>query len=273
MQYTKISTHPIGIFDSGIGGLTVAKAVVNTLPHESIIYVGDTAHLPYGDKSVVVIQRYSKKIVEMLLKEKCKLILIACNSASAAAYEYLQDYIGNRAILVNVIDPTVKYLSENFAQKKIGLIATKLTVKSQIYAQKLKALNAAITLSSLATPLLVPAIEEGFFQHQIIDVLLQEYLARKELQDIEALILGCTHYPVIKESIRKFYPSSVTLIDSAAAVADAVKQILSENQLLNSGNKKGKARFLVTDYTEAFAKGAKLFFGEEIRLERIMLSK
>lgn len=261
------STQPIGIFDSGIGGLTVAKALVTTLPHESIIYVGDTAHLPYGDKSTTAIKGFTKRIVDRLLQEKCKLILIACNSASAAAYDFLKEYVGNKALLVNVIDPTVEYLCSNYAYKKIGLIGTKLTVKSQIYKNKIAALDATITLNSLATPLLVPAIEEGFFQHPIIDVLLKEYLSRAELQNIEALILGCTHYPVIKESITKFYQNSVTIIDSAATVAQEVKKLLQHHHLLCTGKSKGKTRFLITDYTDAFAKGARMFFGEEIDLE------
>lgn len=267
------STQPIGIFDSGIGGLTVTKALVNELPNESIIYFGDTAHLPYGDKSIRAIQGYSKKIVDVLLQEKCKLILIACNSASAAAYDFLKEYVGEKALLVNVIDPTVAYLHKNYAHQKVGLIATKLTVKSQIYHQKVAALNKDITLRALATPLLVPAIEEGFFKHPIIDVLLQEYLTHAELQNIKALILGCTHYPVIKESIAKFYNDSITLIDSSVIVALAVKQLLTEHHLLNTSTNKVVTKFFVTDYTDAFAKGAKMFFGDEINLECLHCTK
>jgi glutamate racemase len=130
--------QPIGIFDSGIGGLTIAKAVAGQLPEESIIYFGDTAHLPYGDKSAQTIQGYTKKIVDFLLASNVKLILIACNSASAAAYEMLKNYIGDRAILLNVIDPVVDYLGANYATKRVGLIGTKLTVQSEVYHKRLQ---------------------------------------------------------------------------------------------------------------------------------------
>jgi glutamate racemase len=274
MTHNKKS-RPIGIFDSGIGGLTVAKAVVDKLPHEEIIYFGDTAHLPYGDKSVAAIQSYAKKIADVLLKENCKLILIACNSASAAAYPLLQEYIGERALLINVIDPMIEYLQDNYKAKKVGLIGTKLTVKSQIYHKKIAALKAKIILRALATPLLVPAIEEGFFEHQIIDLLLQEYLSHADLSGIEALILGCTHYPVIKKSITKFYRNKVDIIDASVIVAKKIEQELTTHGLLRNKpchkRKISPARFLVSDYTEAFAKGAKLFFGENIKLEHYKL--
>lgn len=262
------SLQAIGIFDSGIGGLTVVKAVVDALPNEEIIYFGDTKHLPYGDKSISAIQEYSKNIVDFLLNENCKLILIACNSASAAAYDYLKKYIGDRALLVNVIDPMVEYLGVNFSSKKVGLIATKLTIESKIYHKKIAALKSDIVFSSLATPLLVPAIEEGFFEHKIIDVLLQEYLSHDNLQGIDALVLGCTHYPVIRNCITNFYHNTVEIVDSSKVVAANVAAILKNNGLLNNCEiVSNKQRFLVSDYTNAFVKSAKLFFGEKISLE------
>jgi glutamate racemase len=174
---------PIGIFDSGIGGLTVAKAVVEKLPQESIIYFGDTLHLPYGDKSKETITTYVLRIVDLLLLQKCKLILIACGSASAAAYEEVKKHVGSKALVLNVIDPMIDFLDKNYRNKRVGLIATKQTVESRVYNDKIKLLNGAnIDFTSMATPLLVPIIEEGFAEHEIVDLVLKEYFSAPELQ-------------------------------------------------------------------------------------------
>src|SRR5579872_4902153 len=147
-------SQPIGIFDSGIGGLTIASAIVKHMPNENLIYFGDTAHLPYGDKSPATIQAYSVKIAHMLLQQKCKLILIACNSASAAAYDLVKEYIASQAIVMNVIDPVIHLLKDQYAKKRIGLIGTRQTVNSHIYKKKIDELNLDVTLSSYATNLL-----------------------------------------------------------------------------------------------------------------------
>ena len=256
--------NSIGIFDSGVGGLTIAKAVIDNLPNESMIYFGDTKHLPYGDKSIQAIQGYVREIVDFLLEREVKLILIACHSASAAAYEMLQNYIGNRALLVNVIDPVIKFLSENYAGKRVGLIGTKLTIQSGIYHKKISELECQIDLCALATPLLVPIIEEGFFEHELIDIALNEYLSNPILQDIDALVLGCTHYPVIKKNIEKFYLDKVAIIDAGKIVADEVKNMLTAQNLISSVLP--KRQFYVSDYTDGFVKGARLFFGEDIEV-------
>jgi glutamate racemase len=261
------ASQPIGIFDSGIGGLTVTKAVVNQLPNESIIYFGDTAHSPYGDKSIQTVQNYTKKIVDFLLVRKVKLILIACNTASAAAYEMLKSYVGDRAILLNVIDPVISFLGANYANKRIGLIGTKLTVQTQIYHQKIAKLAQQIDFCALATPLLAPIIEEVFFGHKLIDIALAEYLAHPKLQNIEALVLGCTHYPVIKKNIAAFYKNRIEIVDATKIVADEVNITLTSNRILSST--KPNYHFYVSDYTESFAKGARLFFDEEIKVESI----
>jgi len=266
-------SQPLGIFDSGIGGLTVAHALVNYLPKENIIYFGDTAHLPYGDKSTAAIQAYAVKIAHMLLQQECKLILIACNSASAAAYELVKEYIGSKAIVMNVIDPTICLLKEKYASKHIGLIGTRQTVNSHIYKKKIDDLNLNIRLSSYATNLLASAIEE-FGNHHIIDSLLRVYLANPELQHIDALVLACTHYPVIKDRILEHYTAThdkpIELIDSSEIVAQAVKKQLEKNNLLNANGVSSK-HFYVSDYTESFAVNAKLFFGENITLEHYPL--
>ncbi|MGB6976940.1 MAG: glutamate racemase [Gammaproteobacteria bacterium] len=259
------ASQPIGIFDSGIGGLTVTQAVVQALPQENIIYFGDTAHLPYGDKSAAAIQAYSVRIAEFLLQRRCKIILIACHTASSTAYDLVKEYVGDKAIVINVIDPMIHYLSEHYANKKVGLIGTKQTIHSNIYGKKIDALNAGIVLSAHATPLLVNAIEEGFINHPIINELLKEYLLHPTLQEIDALILGCTHYPIIKENIKTFFAPQVEIIDSSTLVTTAVKTRLIHENLLNTEGK-GDKQFLASDYTEAFARCAKLFFGENITL-------
>lgn len=269
MKPNHSSTQPIGIFDSGIGGLTVAHALVKHLPKENIVYFGDTAHLPYGDKSTAAIQAYAVKIAHMLLQQECKLILIACHSASAAAYDLVKEYIGSKAIVMNVIDPVVRLLKEKYTSKKIGLIGTRQTVNSHIYKKKIDELNNGIMLTSYATNLLASAIEE-FGNHRVMDALLEVYLASPDLQNIDALVLACTHYPIIKERIIEHYKKPIDIIDSAETVAQAVKKKLEKNNLLNANGVSSK-HFYVSDYTETFAANAKLFFGGEITLEHYPL--
>ncbi|MCC5920334.1 MAG: glutamate racemase [Cyclobacteriaceae bacterium] len=268
-----IAEQPIGIFDSGIGGLTVAAAIKHLMPEEQIIYFGDTAHLPYGDKSSAAIQAYSVKIADVLLRKKCKIILIACNSASAAAFDLVKEYVGSKAHVFNVIDPVVDYVREHYPEKEIGLIGTKTTVASNVYANKIEGLNRSIRLQSLATPMLVPMIEEGFYKNQISTGIISEYLNHDKLQSINALILGCTHYPVIKDKITEFYANAaVDIIDSSVIVANSLKGYLAYHNLLVTKRVKVSSDiFLVSDFTASFEKTTKTFFGEQIELERYPL--
>ncbi len=260
----------IGIFDSGIGGLTVAQAIRNVLPDESIIYFGDTAHLPYGDKSEAAVQAYSIKIADVLLNKGCKVIVIACNSASSAAYELLKEYTGKRAKVINVIDPMVHYLSLHYANNKIGLIGTKRTVSSNVYFKKVKQLKKNINLVSLATPLLVPMIEEGFFNNAISYEIIEKYLDNEIFNDIKALVLGCTHYPLVKTEINKFFEGKVDILDSSQVTAAYLKNYLTDFGLLNTQGKQ-EDHFLVSDYTESFEASTKIFFKEKVRLEKHQL--
>lgn len=263
----KVVEAPIGIFDSGIGGLTVAHAIRQLLPHENIIYFGDTAHLPYGDKSEAAIQAYSIKIADILLKKGCKAIVIACNSASSAAYELLKEYVRKDAHILNVIDPMVELISTNYQQKNVGLIGTKRTIQSDIYSRKIKEANRGIKLHSLATPLLAPMIEEGFFNNQISHEIISKYLDDPTLKNIDALVLACTHYPLIKREIATYLGGQVDVLDSAIVVAKALESYLAENNLLNSSGKPDY-QFFVSDYTEAFEASTRLFFHEKVTLER-----
>lgn len=261
------ATDPIGIFDSGIGGMTVARAVKRLLPDESIIYFGDTAHLPYGDKSTAAIQAYSIKICDIFLQHHCKVILIACNSASAAATDLVKEYVGKRARVFNVIEPVVNYIRETYAQTTIGLIGTKQTVGSRVYEIKIEALGNGLTLQSLATPLLVPMIEEGFLQGTISQDIINEYLKKPALQQIKALILGCTHYPLIRQQIDHYYEGKVDVIDSSEIVAASLKAYL-QYHLLNNTTAGAHDTFMVSDYTPSFESLTKLFFGEQVKLEK-----
>jgi len=258
--------QPIGIFDSGIGGLTVAYAVKQELPNESLIYFGDTAHLPYGDKSTAAIQAYAVKICDLLIKHNCKAILIACNSASSAAYQLAKEYVGSKAKVIDVISPVISYIGEHYGNKTIGLIGTKKTVNSNVYQKKLDKLNKNITLRSLATPLLAPMIEEGFFDNTISEKIIYQYLSDKRLAGIEALILGCTHYPLIKKQIENHYKENVSVIDTSHIVANYLKEVLSKVDLLKETDKVSN-KFFVSDYTHSFAESTKIFFKEEVNLE------
>ena len=259
--------QPIGIFDSGSGGLTVAYAIKQMMPGENLIYFGDTAHLPYGDKSEAAIQAYSIKIADVLLKKNCKVIVIACNSASSASYELLKEYVQNSVKVINVIDPMVNSVTEKFQECTIGLIGTKRTVHSGIYAKKIEASGSHITLHSLPTPLLVPMIEEGFFNNKISHDIIEAYLHDPLLKNIEALILGCTHYPLIKKEINDFYKNKVLVLDSSEMVAKALYEYLASQHLLNI-NPGGQDHFLVSDFTDSFEASTKLFFHEPVQLEK-----
>jgi glutamate racemase len=261
---------PIGIFDSGIGGLTVASQLSLLLPGEDILYFGDTAHLPYGDKSTAAIQAYSVRIAQFLLDRGVKAILIACNSASAAAFELVKEYVGSKAMVFNVIDPVVEHLSLHHPGQKIGLIGTKQTVNSGIFLKKIQEKDCGIDLVSLATPLLAPMIEEGFFNNKISLSIIEEYLQNPVLEDINAIVLACTHYPLIAPQIREFYQGKVDIIDSSRIVASHIRQQLSAADMLNH-SLKGSKVFFVSDYTAAFENSTQLFFGDKVHLEHFHL--
>jgi glutamate racemase len=262
--------RPIGIFDSGIGGLTVAKAIVSVLPDERIIYFGDTAHLPYGDKSTAAIQAYAVKICDLLLKQQCKVILIACNSASAAAYELVKEYVGSKAKVLNVIDPIVQHIGQTYPGKTIGLIGTKQTVNSNVYRKKVDELDKDIALRSVATPLLAAMIEEGFFNDSISENVIHAYLSDPELSAIEGLILGCTHYPLIKKQIENFYEGKVDVLDASHLVALHLKAFLEEHGLA-SEKPTGDHKFYVSDFTRSFEESTRLFFKRQVHLEHYPL--
>lgn len=262
--------QPIGIFDSGIGGLTVANAIINHLPNEQVIYFGDTAHMPYGDKSPEAIRHYSEKISEFLLSKNCKLILIACNTASAAAFDYIQSTIGKIVPVENVIDPVVNEVVKDNDLGKVGVIGTKNTISSGVYEKKLKALKPSLEVVSLATGLLASMIEEGYYNNSVSQAIINSYLTYPDFQDIDGIVLGCTHYPLIKKEIKYFYHERIKIFDSTLTVARRIEEVLKEKNLLNDGVKE-QHQFYVSDLTNAFQQTTKIFFGEKINLEHYPL--
>jgi glutamate racemase len=255
---------PIGIFDSGIGGLTVAHALKEKLPNESIIYFGDTEHLPYGEKSAEALRNYSKKITQFLLEKKCKCIVIACNSASSVAFDVVKKTVKNIPVF-NVIDPVIEKVSNSCNSCKVGVIGTKATISSNIYKNKLNAKCPRAVVTALATPLLAPMIEEKFIGGDISKKIIANYLSNKELQGIDQLILACTHYPLIYNEIRDYYKGEISVINSTNIVAEHIASELKNKTLLNN-QFKPKYKFYVSNYTKAFEKSARFFFQEKIKL-------
>jgi len=257
--------QPIGVFDSGIGGLTVANAINRYLPNEEIIYFGDTAHLPYGDKSADAIRYYCLKIVKFLLERDCKMIVIACNSASSAAYNVLVDFFPGEAIFINVVDPLVEaVVAKDYS--KIGIIATKATIRSEVYQRKFREQHPSLTVAALATPLLAPMIEEGYFHNQVSQVVIENYLSNEDFTNIEALLLACTHYPLIRTDIEGYFGNEVEVLDSTLFTVKDIENKLRKRNLLN--DEKNKAhQFYVSDYTHSFEETTRLFYKEHLQLD------
>lgn len=258
--------QPIGVFDSGIGGLTVANAISKLLPNEKLIYFGDTAHLPYGDKSARSIKQYSYIISDFLIEKGCKAVVIACNSASAVSYLFLRELYKDDIHVFGVIRPVVRAVIQDESLKKIGIIGTQATVQSGIYETLFKQEKPDLQIISLATPLLAPMIEAGFATNQTIDGVLKYYLDRKDFENIDALILACTHYPLIKDKIAAILPPNVKIFDNTTFVAREV-QLELERLYLLSDKKNGEHEFFVSDYTENFEQTTQIFYGEQIKLE------
>jgi glutamate racemase len=256
--------RPIGVFDSGVGGLTVASEIKRLLPNESIIYFGDTKHLPYGDKSKEAITRFTRKITKFLVKENCKAIVVACNSATSNSIEEIREAAKGIPVF-DVISPVAKKVAYELNQK-IGVIATNATVNSHAYRDSIRKLNKHIKVVEVAAPLLVPIIEEGFCNTMVSRHAIESYLNNKKLDDIDAIILGCTHYPLIEKEINSVLQGKARVINSPLIVVNRMIHELSKNNLL-SNNPKPEYDFYLSDYTLNFAKLAKQFFGKSILVE------
>ena len=257
---------PIGVFDSGIGGLTVAHAISRSLPHEKIIYFGDTQHLPYGNKSSSKIIFYSEKITDFLLEKSCKAIIIACNSASSIAFQNLKKKTSKKCLLFNVIAPVIKSVINDPFIKKIGVIGTNATISSNIYERYILDQRSDITVSSLPTPLLASLIEENnndLYKKGIIE----SYLKHEKLKNIDSLILGCTHYPLIKSHISNYYQQGIKILSALNNIGLDVKSELNKHGLLSASTSIPKHHFYVSDYTNHFQQKTKIFFPTGIILQ------
>ena len=261
--------RPIGIFDSGIGGLTIAHCLKEKLPLESIIYFGDTEHLPYGEKSTKAICNFSKTIVSFLKSKNCKAIIMACNSASSVSYKEVVKFSKGIPVF-NVIDPVINYVSKYCNNNNVGVIGTKATINSNIYYEKINNLNPNIKVYSLATPLLAPMIEEGFINEKISKTIIDNYLSNKKIQNINHIILACTHYSLIQNEINMLYNNKVNIIDSPNIIADSISNELHKLNLTTK-SKNPAYHFYVSNYTESFENSARLFFQEDIKLEEIKI--
>ena len=261
-------SRPIGVFDSGIGGLTIAHGIVEQMPGESIIYFGDTQHLPYGDKSPETVKRYSHEISRFRIKHDCKAIVIACNTASALAYETVKSEFPNVKVY-NVIDPVVEVVA-NLGLQNVGVIGTRSTIASGIYTKKIEKAAEKVNVHALATPLLVPMVEEGYHNQNISKEIIASYLSLPALDSIDELILGCTHFPLIKDEINEYYKGRVVLIDSPTIVSKKIHQELKENNLL-SDSSTSHHRFFVSDLTSSFVKSASRFFLDKLNLRECRL--
>lgn len=259
------AAQPIGIFDSGVGGLTVAKEIKRLLPQENLIYFGDTKHLPYGEKSPEAIIGYCTQITRFLLENNCKAIVIACNSATANALPQVLDLVAGRVPVIDVINPVAEKVSYEI-HNNIGVIATKATVNAGLYKKSIRRHNKFLKVDELATPLLVPAIEEGFRNHPITHSIIYNYLSHSKLKNIETLILGCTHYPLLLPEIRQYYGNRVRVIDSPNIVTNHLKSVLEKHHLLNQENAAPVYQFFLSDITKNFEKISRKFFGNSIDL-------
>jgi len=256
-----MDNRPIGVFDSGLGGLTVVKAMKKLLPNESILYFGDTARLPYGVKSKKLVIEYSNQIVKFLIKKNAKMIIVACNTATAMALEELKCNFKNTPI-IGVIEPGSIQASLDSINKKIGVIGTVATIKSGAYKYALKAIDNNINVFSKDCPLFVPFVEEGMVEGEAINLIVEHYLSSLK-NNIDTIILGCTHYPLLEPAIKK-YVKDIKLVDSASAVAKHANMILDECKIKNGYKKRGSLDCFVTDLPRQFEKLGRIFLGESI---------
>ena len=246
-----MDNRPIGVFDSGVGGLTVVSALLQNIPGETIYYVGDTARVPYGNKSQERIQQYSKEIVDWLIQEDCKTIIVACNTASSLAINYLKSKFS--LPIIGVIDPGVNKALSVTKTQTIGVIGTHATIRSDSYGNRLKSINPKIKILNKACPLFVPLVEEGLLKGKIPNLIAESYLSDFNNKDVDTVILGCTHYPILKKTIKNILGEGINLVDSGEATAKVVLESLGENKIL-SDSPVGKLYSFVTDSTESFKK-------------------
>ena len=254
-----IKRRPIGVFDSGIGGLTVLAEIARSLPNEETIYLGDTARVPYGSKSKETIIRYASEVADFLTSKDVKLIVVACNTASAYALAELK--AGLDIPVIGVIEPGAKAATTATKTGRIGVIGTEGTIKSSAYCGAIKSLNPKITTYTQACPLFVPLVEEGWADDEVTAIVAGRYLSGLKEHEIDTLVLGCTHYPLLKDTIASVMGPGVQLIDSAQATADEVAKALVAFGIANPDKTGAVHSFFVTDSPQRFVTVGKRFFG------------
>lgn len=256
------ASRPIGVFDSGIGGLTVVRALAHHLPYENIVYFGDTARVPYGPKSPQVVRTYAAEDTEVLLSHNVKMIVIACNTVSAVALDVVQKH--SRVPVVGVIAPGAAAAVAATKKKRVGVIGTAGTVLSQAYENAIRQADPSIQVFSKACPLFVPLAEEGWVDHKATEMIAREYLFPLTLEKIDTLVLGCTHYPILRGPINTVLNNSVNLIDSGEATAAAVGRVLDDNNLRNPSTMKPNLQFFVSDIPHKFTEIGERFLGQKL---------
>jgi glutamate racemase len=253
---------PIGVFDSGIGGLTVASALREILPAENIFYLGDTARVPYGGKSRETIERYSREIGGMLVTEDAKVIVVACNTASALGIPAMREKFATP--IIGVIEPGARAAVAATKNGRIGVIGTRATIYSRAYERAIHSLDRDVQVISAPCPLFVPMIEEGWLDDGITDQVIRRYIEPLVREEIDTLVLGCTHYPLLRDSLQRFVGSGITLVDSAHNCALAVKELLKSERLTAAKSNIGRLTVALTDHSTPFLRVAEEALGLQV---------
>lgn len=252
---------PIGVFDSGIGGLTVLKELLAHLPGETFVYFGDTARVPYGTKSAETVRRFSRENVRLLLDRGVKSVVVACNTASAEALPMLQREFA--LPIVGVIEPGVRAAVAASGSGRIGVIGTAGTIRSGAYQAGIRLLKENADITAAPCPLFVPLAEEGWIDHPVTEMVAREYLNEFRTRDIDALVLGCTHYPLLKSVISRVMGASVELVDSAVETAREMKRIIQSEDIIGGGGN-GNFSVILSDTSPTFEEIAQRFLGRDI---------
>jgi len=264
-----MNNKSIGIFDSGLGGLTVLRAVHELMPKENLIYFGDSGRAPYGTKSKETIIKYTFQDIELLLAHDVKMIVIACNTASACAIEAVREFY--KIPIVEVIEPGAMAAAKVTKSGRIGIIGTPATVSSGVYEKNLKKILPDCTCVSIACPMFVPLVEEGLWDGEIAEKIVEHYLSEIKSFNVDSLVLGCTHYPLIAPVIGAFMGENITMVNSALEVARAVQNTLIDNDLI--GDNDGMMEFFTSDSVQKFKSLGELFLGEPLESVNVMKSE
>lgn len=258
-----VDSRPIGVFDSGVGGLTVVRALMERLPLESIVYFGDTARVPYGVKSVATIEHFTAQITEFLLQRDVKMLIIACNTMAAVAADVVHRLAAGIPVL-DVIEAGARAALADSPGRRVGVIGTPTTINSNAYARRMHELDPSVRVYSQACPLFVPLVEEGWLDHEVTRLTAQEYLRPVLAEDVDSLVLGCTHYPLLKPLLRDVAGPRVRLIDSAVTTAEFAAQRLQQDGLARSEGGPAVYRFVVSDVPLRFQTIGERFLGRSL---------